>query len=124
MAPPDRDREIVAGHVAAIRGRGDGDDSCFQAQLTVGDAGHRGVGVEEAGKFAASRCRCGERFSRADGIAVGPTRHRYSWPLYAERPGVGLAVGRIVEDGKHMVEHVFYIQAESVKVALCCDRQV
>ena len=62
--------------------------------------------------------------SRAIGIAVGPARKQDPRPLHPQPPGVGLAVGGVVQHGEHVVEQVLHSRAQVVKVALGCWRQV
>ena len=51
-------------------------------------------------------------------LTVTPAGKRDARPFHAQRPGVGRAVGRIVQRGKDVVEQVFDAKPETVKIAL------
>ena len=108
VAPARRDREIVAGHVAAIDGGGHGDGGYLRAQCALGDAGDGRIGVQQRGKLPASRRRRGQRVSRSGVVAAGPARKRDARPLHTERPGVRLAVGGIVKHGEDVMKQVLH----------------
>ena len=64
VAPSGGEREVAAGHVAPVRGRGHGDGGGLRTERTRGDARNGVVGVEEAGQLAAPRGGSGERLRR------------------------------------------------------------
>ena len=118
MAPAGGDREILARHVAPAGGGGDGDGGDLRPQRRPRDARDGGVGIEQRRKLAPARRRVRERLGRALGPAVRPARQRDARPLHPERPGIGLAVGGIVQGGEDVVEQVFDAEAEAVEIAL------
>ena len=119
VAPAGGEGEVVACHVAAARGGGDGDGGGFRAQGAGGDAGDGGFGVEEGGECAAAFGGAGEGCRRVVAFAVGPAGEGDAGPFHAQRAGVGLAVGGVVEGGEDVVEQVFDIETEAVEVAAC-----
>ena len=75
--------------------------------------------------------RCGPGVSSADARVPRkvvprsrPAGEGDARPLHAERPGVGLAVGGVVQHGEHVVEQVFDLQAKAFQVAPGSGRQV
>ena len=118
MAPSGGHCEVLAGHVAVVRGGRHGDGGYSRAQRAVSDSGNGRVRVEEAGKLTAPRRRAGQCRRRTCVLAVTPARKRDARPFHAQRSGVGLAVGRIVQRGQNMVEQVFDARSEPVEIAL------
>ena len=55
LAPTGGEREVVARHVAAVHGGGDGDGGGLRAQRALRDAGDQSFGVEQGREFTAAR---------------------------------------------------------------------
>ena len=66
----------------------------------------------------------GERAPTGRGREIGPAGQRDARPLHAQRTGVGLAVGGIVQHGERVVEQVFHAHAEAVEVTPGRRREV
>ena len=69
-----------------------------------------GTGASESSSWARLRPRAADSDSASAApavVAVGPAGKGDARPLHAQRAGVGLAVGRIVECGEDVVEKVF-----------------
>ena len=132
VAPAGGEGEILADDVAPVRGGGHGDGGGLRAQRARGDAGDRRIGFEQGRESAAPGGRSGEGFRclliqerrslfgcgrGTHGPGSGPAGKRDARPFHAERPGVGLPVGRVVERCEDMVEQVFDTEAEAFQVA-------
>ena len=113
VAPTGGQREVVARHVAPVRGGGNGDGGHLRAERAHRDAGNRGSGVEQGGEHAAPFGRAGERVGIA---AIRPAGERDARPFHAQRTRVGHAVGGIVESGKDVMEQILDAQAEAFEV--------
>ena len=70
------------------------------------------------GECAAAGRRLGKGPRGGCNITVGPAGQRDARPFDAERPGIGGAVGRIMEHRENMVEQIFRTYAESFNVTL------
>ena len=107
VAPAHGQGEVFAGHVAAVGGGRDGDGGDLGAQGApcrgsgerLGDAGDGSVGVEQGCELPATGGGRGELVCRPVLVAVGPAGKRDSGPFHTQRPGVGLAVGGVVQHG-------------------------
>ena len=115
VSPAHGQGKVFSGHVAAAGDGRDGDGGDLGAQGApcrgsgerLGDAGDGRVGVEQGCELPASGGGRGELVGRSVLVAVGPARKRDARPLHAQRPGVGLAVGGVVQHGDDVVEQVF-----------------
>ena len=124
VSPAGGEREVVARHVAAVDGGGDGDGRDFRAQRALGDAGDGCVRIEELCQLPAPRGRSSKRSRGTVGVTLRPAGKRDAGPFHLERASVGCAVGWIVEGGEDMVEEVFDICAQPIKVTCGRGREI
>ena len=124
VPPAGGEREVVADHVVTHHLGGDGDIRQLWAQVPGGHPRHWSLRVQKRCQLPAPGGGDAQLVGSSGIVAVGPAGQWDAGPLHAQRAGVGLAVGRVVQHRQRVVEQVLDSQPRPVQVRLRRRRQV